>query len=168
MKKGFTLVTALILGVAFLAMDAYAAEPPEPSILPAEPTLEAQMALPFRDNAVLQQRMELPVWGKSHPGAMVTVTFDGQSKTVKADAGGRWCVILDPMTAVKLKSVNDSPAGKTMKVACEKDGKKATKAIQNLLVGDVWLCAGQSNMAGKMRRAIHPKNYPPNSIPEEK
>lgn len=119
----------------------------------AEPsaTLEPIMAQPFRDNGVLQQKIQLPVWGTSLPGAKVTVSFDGKSAATTADAGGRWRVLLEPLTAVPLKSVNDSPEGKTMSVVCGKDGKEATKEIRNLLVGDVWLCAGQSNMAGRMR-----------------
>lgn len=157
---------ALILAIPVLVATASGAEPttmPDPA---PELTLEAQMALPFRDNAVLQRNMKLPVWGTSLPDATVTVTFDGQTSTVTADAEGKWRSVLDPMTAVKLASVNDSPPGKTMTVLCEKDDLQATKVIENLLVGDVWLCAGQSNMAGTMRRAIHPKNYPPDSIPE--
>lgn len=166
MQRRFTLIIGLIVGLTGLVIATDAAKPEAPSSAPLEPTLEAQMALPFRDNAVLQQKMELPVWGRSLPGATVTVAFDGQSKTVTADAEGKWRVLLDPMAAVRLKSVNDSPKGQDMTVVCEKDGEKATKTLKNLLVGDVWLCAGQSNMAGTMRRAIHPKNYPPNSIPE--
>jgi sialate O-acetylesterase len=91
----------------------------------------------------------------------VSVSFDGQSVTATADADGRWRVILEPLTAEPLKSVNDSPEGKTMTVVCGKDGAQATREIRNLLVGDVWLCAGQSNMAGRMktgRGAHHPEN----------
>jgi sialate O-acetylesterase len=125
----------------------------------AVPTLEPIMALPFRDNGVLQQKIPLPVWGTSLPGANVTVSFDGKSAATTADADGRWRVVLDPLTAVPLKSVNESPAGMMMTVLCEKDGEKAAQEIRNLLVGDVWLCAGQSNMAGRMKTgtsAHHP------------
>jgi sialate O-acetylesterase len=125
--------------------------------------LEPIMALPFRDNAVLQQKMPLPVWGISLPGATVTVSFGGKAATTTADADGRWRVLLEPLTAVPLKSVNDSPAGMTMTVVCEKDGEKATKEIRNLLVGDVWLCAGQSNMAGRMKTGTS-AHHPADSI----
>ncbi len=129
----------------------------------AEPatTLEPVMAQPFRDNGVLQQKIQLPVWGTSLAEAKVTVSFDGKSATTAADAEGRWRVMLEPLTAVPLKSVNDAPQGKTMTVVCGKDGLQATKEIRNLLVGDVWLCAGQSNMAGRMKTgkgAHHPEN----------
>ncbi len=128
------------------------------------PSLVAQCAAPFRDNAVLQQNIKLPVCGASLPMAKVSVVFDTQKKTATADHEGNWRVVFDPMPAVKLKSANDCPAGKTMTITCEKDGKKAVKEIKNLILGDVWLCAGQSNMAGIMKRAGHPKNHPPNSI----
>lgn len=164
MNKRFTLSIVLSLVTVCMGVSASETKPQEPVCALGQPRLEAQMALPFRDNAVLQQKIKLPVWGQSLPGATVTVTFDGQSKSVTADVEGKWRAILDPMAAVKLKSVNDTPVGKLMTVVCEKDGKKATTVIKNLLLGDVWLCAGQSNMAGKLRRAGLVKNYPPNSI----
>jgi len=100
----------------------------------------------------------------SLPGATVTVRFEAQMKAAVADKDGKWRVILDPMDAVKLKSVNDCPEGKTMTITCEKAGKRTTREIKNLVVGDVWLCAGQSNMAGKMGRAGSTRHYPPDSI----
>lgn len=166
MKKRVILFFSLIIAASCLAMVADAANPGDGTNSSPQPNLKGQMALPFRDNAVLQQNMEVPVWGQTLAGAMVRVSFDGQSKTTTADGEGMWRLRLDPMTAVPLESVNGAPEGKNMMIVYEKDGKQATTAIRNLLVGDVWLCAGQSNMAGKMRRAIHPKNYPPNSIPE--
>lgn len=166
MKRNLTIFSTLVIAATSLLTFAQAEKTKVQPSLPLEPTLAPQMALPFRDNAVLQQKMKLPVWGISLPGAQVTVSFDGQSKVTTADAEGKWRVSLDPMDAVPLNSVNDSPEGKTLTVVCEKDGESVNKELENLLVGDVWLCAGQSNMAGAMRRAIHPKNYPPNSIPE--
>ena len=157
------IVSALFVGTA-VAKAAVAT----PDQAPPTPTLLAQGAAAFRDNAVLQQKIKLPVWGTSLPGAKVTVQFDGQSQSTPAGPDGKWRVELKPMDAVKLKSVNDSPAGKTMTIICEKDGEKAVKEINNLLVGDVWLCAGQSNMAGRMKRAGHPKNYPPTSVNDAK
>ncbi len=119
------------------------------------------MGAPFCDHAVLQQKIQLPVWGTALPNARVTIAFDNQSKTTVSDAKGQWRVLLDPMTAVKLNSVNDAPEGKKMTVTCEKEGQKMVKEINDLLVGDVWLCAGQSNMAGKMGgTSVDKANYP--------
>lgn len=123
-----------------------------------------QLGVPFNDNMVLQRGIKTPVWGASQPEAKVTVSFDGQSKSTTADKAGKWRITLDPMNAVKLKSVNESPLGKSMTVISEKDEQRAVKEIKNILIGDVWVCAGQSNMAGKMRRAGHPKNFPANSV----
>jgi len=122
-----------------------------------------ELGAPFADHAVLQQQVKVPVWGTSLPGARVTVRFDGQTKTTDADNQGSWRVELEPMDAVKLASVNDCPEGKTMAVVCEKDGKKAVREIKNLIMGDVWLCAGQSNMAGKMR-TTKTRHFPEDSI----
>lgn len=166
MIPSFTRSIALTLSIPLLVMSATGQTPQTPPVATAEPTLEPQMAMPFRDNAVLQQKINLPVWGMSLPGAAVSVSFDGQSKSTTADEQGKWRVMLDPMTAVPLTSVNQAPKGKAMTVVCEKNGHQATKTLSNLLIGDVWLCAGQSNMAGAMRRAVNPKNYPPNSIPD--
>lgn len=125
--------------------------------------LEPRLGLPFQDNMVLQQEIHLPVWGLSLPGAKVTVAFENQTETVESDAEGQWRVVLDPMTAVRLSSVNEAPAGKKMTVICEKDGEKAVKEIGNILIGDVWLCAGQSNMAGGMK-ANRANHWPTNTI----
>jgi sialate O-acetylesterase len=133
--------------IAFTADAAQLAEESASSVA----SLEAQMALPFLDNAILQQKIPLPVWGMTLPEAKVSVAFGGQTKTTTANSEGKWKVTLDSMDAVKLKSVNDCPEGKTMSVTCQKDGKEASKEIKNLVMGDVWFCAGQSNMAGAIR-----------------
>ena len=125
--------------------------------------LQVQCGLPFQDNAVLQQKIPLPVWGTSLSGAKVTVAFAGQTKTAEADRDGKWKVMLDPLTAVKLKSVNDMPDGKVMVITCEKDGQQVVKELKNLLVGEVWLCSGQSNMAGTMGSGTH-HVVPTNSV----
>ena len=129
-------------------------------------TLKPELGLPFRENAVLQREMPVPVWGTTLPGAKITVIIDSQSKSTTADAEGKWRLKLDPMRAVKLKSVNDSLPGKVMTITCEKNGESATVELSNLMVGDVWICAGQSNMAGGMRKPAHSKNYPADSIPK--
>jgi sialate O-acetylesterase len=122
---------------------------------------EITVGAPFGDHAVLQQKIPLPVWGTALSGAKVTLAFDTQVKSTVADATGRWRVVLDPMTAVTLASVNEVPEGKKMTVTCEKEGRKSVREIHDLLLGDVWLCAGQSNMAGTMRHAPADKaDYP--------
>lgn len=117
----------------------------------AEQDDELRVAAPFFDNAVLQQQIALNVWGSTQPEAKVTIAFKGQTKSATAQKDGSWKVILDPIDAVGLKSVNDAPMGESMMITREKDGIKVTKEIKNLVMGDVWFCAGQSNMAGALR-----------------
>jgi len=119
------------------------------------------MAPPFGDNAVLQQGIALPVWGTSLPGAGVTVSFADQTKTTTADEKGAWRVVLDPLRATRLKSVNQTPVGETMTVVSESGGRNATVTMKNLVTGEVWLCAGQSNMAGRLRTTRH---YPEDTL----
>lgn len=144
MKKNLSLACLLLFSVAH-------AEETKPEVASEAPTLEAKLGLPFLDHAILQQKIQLPVWGTTLPEAKVTVAFVGQIKTVTADGEGKWKILLDPMDAIPLKSVNDSPEGKSMIVTCQKDGKESVREIKDLVLGDVWYCAGQSNMAGALR-----------------
>jgi hypothetical protein len=106
-----------------------------------------ELGTPFRDNAVLQREMPLPVWGWSKPGASVTVEFTGQKATAKAGADGKWMLKLKPLTASAEPSemvVEESGFGG------QESGKKVV--LKNILVGEVWHASGQSNMewfAGK-------------------
>ena len=94
----------------------------------------ADVRLPaiFSDHAVLQQGVSLPVWGWAEPGEDVTVTVAGQTKTVKAGADGAWRVTLDALKP-----------GATLTLTVK---GKNTLAVQDVLVGEVWLGSGQSNM----------------------
>ena len=83
---------------------------------------------------VLQRGMKVPVWGTATPGEKVTVKFRDQEKSTTADAQGKWMVKLDSMVA--------SAEPGTMVVA----GTTEKKELVDVLVGDVWLGAGQSNM----------------------
>lgn len=119
-----------------------------------------ELGAPIADNAILQREMPVPVWGRSQPGTKVTVTIDQQTKSSVADKDGKWKVMLDPMSADKLVSVNDAPAGRSLTVTIELNGEKATRVLNHILIGEVWLCSGQSNMAGPLR--MDP--YPPGTI----
>jgi sialate O-acetylesterase len=89
----------------------------------------------FTDNMVLQRDRPVPVWGTAAPKGSVTVEFAGQSKTVEADANGKWRATLDALVASK------EPRNLTLRGA----GMNAV-VLTNVLVGEVWLCSGQSNM----------------------
>ena len=106
--------------------------------LPA--SAELRLAGVFADGMVLQRGMGVPIWGWADKGARVAVTFAGQSKATAAGADGKWTVTLDALTA--------SPKGRTLVVQSKTDNRKSE--IKNVVVGDVWLCSGQSNMAMTM------------------
>ena len=90
----------------------------------------------FSDGAVLQRGCVVPVWGKAGDGEKVTVKFAGQTVSAVA-SNGQWLVRLRPMPA------NAVP--QTMTIAGSN-----TVDVKNLLVGDVWICSGQSNMQFEM------------------
>ncbi len=64
-----------------------------------QPAPAIELGLPFRDNAILQREMPVPVWGWSKPGATVTVEFAGQKESTKAGTDGKWMLKLKPLKA---------------------------------------------------------------------
>jgi len=94
---------------------------------------DLRLADVFTDHAVLQRDQTVPVWGWAEPGEAVTVTFAGQTHATTATETGEWRVDLEPMAA--------SAQGRPLQVA-----GAAQITRQDVLVGEVWLCSGQSNM----------------------
>lgn len=92
----------------------------------------------FTDSMVLQRDAAVPVWGTAQSGETVTVSFAGQKKTTQADASGRWSVKLDALKA------SNRPRELTISTVRE------SRTFKDVVVGDVWLCSGQSNMAFRM------------------
>jgi sialate O-acetylesterase len=88
----------------------------------------------FQTNMVLQRDKPVQVWGWAEPGEQVAVSFAGQRAEAKAAKDRLWTVTLDPMPA--------ESAPRTMTV----QGESQTLTLENILVGDVWLLGGQSNM----------------------
>jgi sialate O-acetylesterase len=107
------------------------------------PPARANVSLPslFSDHAVLQRDQTVPVWGWADPGEEVSVTFAGQTKSTKAGADGKWRVSLDKLQP-------GEPAALTVK-------GRNTITVADVLVGEVWLCSGQSNMAFTVNRAAN-------------
>jgi len=105
------------------------------------------------DHMVLQRNLPVPIWGWADPKEEVTVTFSNQSKTTTADTNGNWMVKLDPLSA------HTQPA--TLSV----QGTNKIE-LQNILVGEVWICSGQSNMEWHVRQCANQQeeianaNYP--------
>jgi len=94
---------------------------------------DVRMPAIFGDHMVLQEKSKLPVWGWASPGEKITVTFKGQKKTTTAAANGTWRLDLMPVDP-------GSEAG-TLTVAGNN-----TLNFTDVLVGDIWVASGQSNM----------------------
>jgi sialate O-acetylesterase len=96
----------------------------------------AELKLPsiFGDHMVLQDGMPLPVWGTADPGQEVTVTFGEKSAKATAGADGKWEVKLPPIKA------SSQPGTMTVAAGAQ------TLQFSDVLVGEVWVCSGQSNM----------------------
>ncbi len=105
-----------------------------PLTLCAETSLK--LAGLFTDHMVLQRDQAVPIWGWAKPGEEVTVEFAAQKKSARADVDGKWMLKLDPLKAD----------------AEPRELKVGSLAIRDVLVGDVWLCSGQSNMLFKMNK----------------
>ena len=142
MKIPFSLLAA----IAVLSTAASAAPPQEAAPLPFVSPI-------FGDNMVLQRGKPNPIWGWSQPGDAVKVEIGGNSATATASADGKWQVRVQP----------PAPGGPyTLKIT----GKQSVE-FDDVLVGDVWICAGQSNMqfglaqarngAEEVKNADHPQ-----------
>ena len=95
----------------------------------------------FGNGMVLQAGMPVPVWGWAEPGETVTVKFAGATVSAKADDQGRWMV--------KLPAMAPEAKGREMVVS-----GSSTVKFGDVLVGEVWLCSGQSNMAMSVRSIL--------------
>ena len=102
-------------------------------ILVAGTRAEVTLAPLFTDHAVVQRDQPLPVWGRAEVGEKIRVQFRGQSRHTTAGADGRWIVYLDALPA--------GSDGADLTVT-----GKNTLTVRDVLVGEVWLCSGQSNM----------------------
>ncbi len=97
----------------------------------------------FDNNMVLQRDKPVRIWGSASPQEKVKIEFGGQVKSVVADKQGQWVLHLDPMAA--------NSQGAEMKVS----GKASSVLFTNVLVGDVWVLGGQSNMEFDLARIFH-------------
>ena len=105
------------------------------SLLASTAGVRADVVLPriFGDHMVLQRDMAVPVWGRAMPGETVTVRFAGQERQARADSGGRWELVIAPLTASAESREMVISSGNIVQ-------------LKDILVGEVWLCSGQSNM----------------------
>ena len=96
----------------------------------------------FQDHAILQRDRPIPVWGHAQPGAQIQLDFAGQHITARADKHGDWQAQL-PMQKAGGPYTLQVRSGTTTQVA------------NDILIGDVWLCSGQSNMELQVRRTLN-------------
>ncbi|MWB93582.1 hypothetical protein GON26_04365 [Flavobacterium sp. GA093] len=100
-----------------------------------------RMPLLFSDGMVLQRNKQIPVWGWADANEKVTVHFNKQSKTIQADKNGKWMVKL-----------NAEKAGGPFELIITGNNKIS---IKDVLVGEVWICSGQSNMEFQMYKTMN-------------
>jgi len=101
----------------------------------------AEIVLPkiLGNNMVLQRDKPVAIWGTANAGENVTVKFNGQTRKTTPDGSGKWQVMLDPMPASATPHTLEIIGSNTIK-------------LENILIGEVWLCSGQSNMSYEMRK----------------
>ena len=116
------------------------------AVLALNATLYAEVKLPsiFSSGMVLQQGQNVPVWGWAEAGEAVTVSFAGQRVKATAGKDGKWELTLKPLSA------SADPAVFTVKAS-------NTITLQDVLVGEVWFCSGQSNMEWRMANIENPE-----------
>ncbi len=109
-------------------------------LLTAQAKEPLKLAGIFNNNMVLQQNSEASMWGKANPGEKVRLTPSWRKKTITAtaDASGKW-----------LTKLPTPKAGGPYTLTVASDDKTLT--LKNVLIGEVWICSGQSNMQWKMR-----------------
>lgn len=103
--------------------------------------LRAQLTLPavFGDNMVLQQQTNAAIWGKADPGSRVSVktSWNGRTYSVRSGSDGKWKTGFSTPTAGGPYSITVSSG--------------TTKTLRNVMIGEVWICSGQSNMEMGMK-----------------
>ncbi len=112
-------------------------------LLPAA-VLQADVVLAplFGHGMVLQRERPIPVWGRAEPGEVIKITFGDETKATQAGADGRWQVKL------RARPAQTEPGELVVQ-------GRDTVRVRDVLVGDVWLCGGQSNMAFTIYRGLN-------------
>src|SRR5262249_9360764 len=111
-----------------------------------EPRAELKLHGLFGDGMILQRDIACPVWGTAAPGEEISVAILGQTKTTRAGADGRWMLKLDPI-----------PAGGPHEL------KVNQLTIRDVLVGEVWVASGGSNLEMPVKAALLSRTEPDDS-----
>lgn len=105
--------------------------------------MAAPLASVFSDHAVLQRDQPIKVWGQATPNAPVSVDLSGSAATATADGQGRWNAVLPARPA----------GGPSLTLTVQAGAER--QVVSDLVMGDVWLCSGQSNMEYPLRRSLN-------------
>ena len=97
----------------------------------------------FTDHCVLQREMSVPIWGWAEPQTQIQVKFAGQRKSATSNEAGKWMIKLDPMKA--------NTQGQELKV----NALGTSVILKDILIGEVWLASGQSNMGFTIPNSTH-------------
>lgn len=108
----------------------------------ASPALAGPLASVFSDHAVLQRDQPIKVWGRTAPNTAVSVDLSGAAVSATADAQGRWNAVLPARPG----------GGPALTLTVQAGAERQT--VSDLVMGDVWLCSGQSNMEYPLRRTL--------------
>lgn len=111
--------------------------------IPLIASAQLQVAKIFSDNMVLQREQPVHVWGKGIPKKQVVVSFAGKKRNTVVKSDSSWSIYFEKQKA------NRNPQS----IYVESDGKKIE--LKNILIGDIWLCLGQSNMQFSMEEEMH-------------
>jgi len=109
-------------------------------------TADITLSKLFSDHMVLQREATVPVWGTATPGVTLTITFAEKEYSATSDVNGRWST-----------SIATGEAGGPFELQVNEAGSELTVGVANILVGDVWICGGQSNMAWPVSKALNPE-----------
>lgn len=112
-------------------------------ILPLSVAAQLRVAPVFSDNMILQREKQIHIWGKALPGKTVSVVFAKETKTVTVKGDSTWSIYIQPQKA------NIHPQSISIKSGNEEI------ELNNILIGDIWICSGQSNMEWAMQREMH-------------
>jgi len=116
-------------------------------LLTANPLLaEVKLASPFTSHMILQRDKKVPVWGTAEPGETVAVEFAGQKVSATADADGNWRIDLEPLKA--------SAEPRALVVTGNHQSPIENLKCDDVLVGEVWLASGQSNMDFSLSKKV--------------
>jgi len=101
---------------------------------------QLKLARLFSDHVVLQRQKPIPVWGWANPNETVKVSLASQTQSAQADASGKWLVKFNPLEAGGPHQLNVSATSGNL-------------TVKDILIGEVWLCSGQSNMEWRVAQA---------------